>query len=419
MKTLFRFRMVVLTAVIVVLVHLVSSCASGVSVTVSRPPLVDLGEAKTATVLPFLYGAEGQGENPLDALFEGYAKYHSTFAWRSSFRRSVSEKLGAAIGETIAQKAGLEIIEPAIIKAMISSSEPPSIQNAQQKNGKLKRPTAAAVVRPGTESAADAEAAADAAAGEKSEAADADGDGDAGFFKKLAQKFGQSGTKAVKDDPDQNFEEVWLRGAEFADVAVLGKVRKTSFWIEDATREGRDDNAKAIIIPGTRKTFEFAYTLWVYRLADGAVLGSMDVVQTIVSEKEGSGSFLKVDSDEDMLNAAISASMVDVARLFAPYSVRERRVFAKDPTKNARIAEAVKHAKKGEYRAALKLCDAVYAETELDAAGYNAALFAELSGDLAGAIGRMERLDASAGSADTARELQRLKGRLAESARLK
>lgn len=417
MKTLFRFRMVVLTAVIVVLVHLVSSCASGVSVTVSRPPLVDLGEAKTATVLPFLYGAEGQGEDPLDALFEGYAKYHSTFAWRSSFRRSVSEKLGAAIGETIAQKAGLEIIEPAIIKAMISSSEPPSIENAQQKNGKLKRPTAAAVVRPGTESAADAEAAADAAAGEKSEAADAAAD--AGFFKKLAQKFGQSGTKEIRDDPDQNFEEVWLRGAEFADVAVLGKVRKTSFWVEDATREGRDDNAKAIIIPGTRKTFEFAYTLWVYRLADGAVLGSMDVVQTIVSEKEGSGSYLKVDSDEDMLNAAISASMADVARLFAPYSVRERRVFAKDPTKNARIAEAVKHAKKGEYRAALKLCDAVYAETELYAAGYNAALFAELSGDLAGAIGRMERLDASAGSADTARELQRLKGRLAESARLK
>lgn len=418
MKSLFRFRLVVSTACIVVLMHLVSSCVSGISVTVSKPSIIDIGDAKTVTVLPFLYGKEGAAEDPLDVLFEGYAKYHSTFKWNSSIRKDLSEQLGEAIAETAHDSAGLEIIESGIVKAMIKSPEPPSVEAARQKSGKLKRPQAPKVSRPGaaagdTADAGDASAANPVAA--QAENAEAE---DLTFFQKLALKMGESAFKK-KDDPDPNFNEVWLRAAEFADLAVLGKVHRNLYWVQDYTRESRDDNAKTIILPVTKKTFELEYTLWVYRLSDGAVLGSADFKQTVVSEKEGAGSYLKVDSDSDMMKAAIDASMKDVSRLFASYSVRERRVPAKDSTKNPRIAEAVKLAKKGEYRAALKLCDAVYAETELFAAGYNAALFAELSGDLEGAADRMEKLDSTAGTEDTARELERLRLRLAEAARLK
>ncbi|HQL34067.1 MAG TPA: hypothetical protein PK969_12505 [Treponemataceae bacterium] len=398
--------------------HLVSSCVSGIPVSVSKPSLIDIGDAKTVTVLPFLYGKEGLAEDPLDVLFEGYAKYHSTYKWNSSLRRDLSEQLCVAIGKTASENASLQILEGEIIKTMIKSPEPPSVENARQKNGKLKRPAAPKVSRPDAkQEGAAGETEASNPVAEQAASSEAEAE-DLTFFQKLALKMGESAFKTKKDDPDPNFNEVWLRAAEFADLAVLGKVTRNSFWMEDFTREGRDDNAKTIIIPVTKKTFELEYTLWVYRLSDGAVLGSADFKQEIVSEKEGSGSYMKVDSDSDMTKAAIDATMPAVSRLFSSYTVRERRVLAKDPTKNARIAEAVKLAKKGEYRAALKLCEAVYAETELYAAGYNAALFAELSGDIEGAVDRMEKLDSTAGTEDTARELARLRVRLAETERL-
>lgn len=413
MTNKFRLCGIFTSSIIVVALIFLNACASSIPVTITKPPVIDIDKAQSFTIFPFLVNPEGTSEDPLDLLFEGYAKFHSSYKWDRTADKELSNYLIAEISKVIQAGSNLTFLEPVTIQTMISMQEEPSIDAALAKNGKLKRPTAATAVKRPTNSQGSTNEVS-APSNEQDET-----DTEQTKTKKISFNFGLGNKKNQQTgDPDYNFEELWLRGAEFADIAILGKINKKLYWLEDASRVGRDSNGSDVYIPASKKTFELEYSLWVYQLSDGSVLGSADLTTEAVSYVEGKEHYQRLASDEDLLKEAVRNTLPEVSHLFNSFTVKEKRVLAKDPTKNVRLKEAASFARKKEYRAAVKICDAVFEDTELYAAAFNGAIFSELSGDIEGALLRFKTLDSLMGNEDTKKEIARLEKRLQEIKRL-
>lgn len=394
-----------------IFLSILTSCATN-RVTVTRAPEVNLTTISTATVFPFLFNTEGTDEgipydDPLDLLFEAYAKYHSTYKWPRNDNRLLSLEFEKQITQTL-KEANLNILTPEQIRVLINTTEPLSHDLLTKKTGKITRPTS--VPKRPTASVASEPNQPDSELAEHSDLQVEQEPEKQGFFKKLFSKKSKdpNNNQAI----DYNFEELWLRGSEFTDIAILGKVTKNQHWVDRTTRDGRDSQSKAIVVDVYTKKYQLDYTLWVFDLATGAILAQKNISVEAIDKQEGSGAFQKLASDSSLHSLAIAKSLPEISKLFNAHTVKETRPFAKDSSKNKRLKEAMTFAKKGEYKAALKISDSVYTETGLYAAGFNAALFAELSNNLEGAIDRMQEVNTTFADPTSAQELLRLRGQV-------
>jgi hypothetical protein len=97
-----------------------------------------------------------------------------------------------------------------------------------------------------------------------------------------------------------------------------------------------------------------------------------------------------------------------LARLIAPWTSVEKLTFQDDKAKDPQMKAALQALKGGNVKQALKIWTEVYEKTENTAAGYNAALATQASGDLVGAIQLMKKIYDDTGSASAGSELERM-----------
>lgn len=199
-----------------------------------------------------------------------------------------------------------------------------------------------------------------------------------------------------------------------ADAFVSGEVSVSECsdesWVKTGTAS--DGSVVGINYVDRKLSFEFAYRL--IRVSDGSVLAE--------GTKSGSASYsgprASAKDTYALAQEVFDSALPSIARQIAPYTVVERRYLEADQAGDPRMKEAAKLAGKAEYARALDLYDGVYADSGNRAAGYNAAIVAELLGDLDGAIARMEGMVANGGGDKAAAELARMERRKADDERL-
>jgi hypothetical protein len=166
--------------------------------------------------------------------------------------------------------------------------------------------------------------------------------------------------------------------------------------------------------PVITRTVDLEYYLRVIRASDGAIVGQIKKHGTASDRQQGPDSWSRLRSSTDLARQIISSTTAYLNSDLAAHSVMERRVLAKDATKDPRMKEAEELVKGGSYKDALAAYQAVYAGNGNFAAGYNAALMIEILGDLPGAIDAMSVLASASGNPKAANELNRMRRSLAD-----
>ncbi|MDR2150201.1 MAG: hypothetical protein LBO67_05200 [Spirochaetaceae bacterium] len=146
------------------------------------------------------------------------------------------------------------------------------------------------------------------------------------------------------------------------------------------------------------------------------------IVDKIVKSGETSDS--KTDKYELKKPYLLAQEIIDttlryLARDLSPWVVTEQIQLAQDTSKDKNIKNQMKEAerlvKEGSYQTALSAYNTLYTRTNNFAAGYNAAILIWVTGNLEGAIDRMQELAAVSGNPKAAAELAYLKQVHAES----
>jgi hypothetical protein len=356
-----------------------ASCATSIGLTVNKPPVLDLRGMQKITVMHVIFPGESGG-NKLET---AYGKYKSTYHWRKPFESDVSEILTDTISKVITDAKAGQLISPKEIYAKIQ--EPAAVPAPAPDQTPAPTPAPAQPQKP----------------------------------KNFLQKLGDLFDNSDKPAPDQSFDLVFKNAGSIVDGWILVEV--THFSSDYTTRSDKRKNDKGVDeeVRIAEKKLEIEYTVHLIRASDGTTISSSSHSSTASCRKEGPSAELDLDSDVDMARVAIRETIVDLKKDFHPYTARESRKLEKDPTKNADMARAEKLATGKKYADALALYDSVYAQTQLFAAAYNAALMAELGGNIDDAVARMDALSQESGNKKAATELARMKKTADEQARLK
>jgi hypothetical protein len=202
--------------------------------------------------------------------------------------------------------------------------------------------------------------------------------------------------------------------SSMADAFVTGEVSVAECSEESWVKTGTASDGSAVGINYVERKVSFEFTYRVVRVSDGSVL--------VQESKSGSASYSGPKSSAKdayaLAQEIVDSARPSIARQIAPYTVVERRYLEADKSDDPRMKEAAKLAGKAEYARALAAYDEVYADSGNYAAGYDAAIVAELLGDLDGAIARMEGMVGKGSGDKAAAELARMERRKADDERL-
>jgi hypothetical protein len=146
---------------------------------------------------------------------------------------------------------------------------------------------------------------------------------------------------------------------------------------------------------------------YVIKSESGEVVATRSFESSIQNTKDAEEQYL-LPSEEEMYKDIIDSFMPQVERQLAPYTVRERRKLMKDKSKNPLMKEAERYAKGGVHDRALELYLEVWESTGNPAAGNNAAIMYEASGNIDGAIDIIEDVVARSSDKKIIREYNRL-----------
>ncbi|MDR1466375.1 MAG: hypothetical protein LBI40_01980 [Treponema sp.] len=162
----------------------------------------------------------------------------------------------------------------------------------------------------------------------------------------------------------------------------------------------------------------FSYRL--ERSRDGSIVGQLNKSASASDHSDEFAS--KLQPTFNLIQRAINSSLGLLARDIAPYKTTEKRVLAKETSKNrdikARMKEANAFLKEGSYRAALKIFAEIHKDSGSFASGYNTAIMTEIIGDLDGAIVLMATLESEFGNPQATAELARMRNTFAETREL-
>jgi hypothetical protein len=198
------------------------------------------------------------------------------------------------------------------------------------------------------------------------------------------------------------------------DAFVAGEVRVVECSENSWVKTGTASDGSAVEIEYVDRKVSFEFTYRVVRVSDGTVL----VQEAKSGSAYYSGPWSSAKDAYALAQEVFDSARPAIARQIAPSTVVERRYLEADRTKDPRMKEAAELATKGDYAQALAAYDEVYADSGNNAALYNAAIVAELLGDLDGAIARMESMVGNGGGDKAAAELARMERRKADDERL-
>jgi len=217
---------------------------------------------------------------------------------------------------------------------------------------------------------------------------------------------------AAKDIPAD------LDSTTIVDAYVICNITNLKSSLDTAYKTQKNSDGSDVTFITETKTLSFDYNLRVYRASDSSLIGEKPESKVITSVESGTDSFFNVKDDKTLALEAIDDTFDDLVHAFVPYIVDEKIVLEKDTSKNPEMNAADKLANKKKYAEAGALYAKIYAGTNLFAAGYDAALMTELSGDLPNAVIAMNALFQASGNPRASAELQRMQRTLADQARL-
>jgi hypothetical protein len=187
---------------------------------------------------------------------------------------------------------------------------------------------------------------------------------------------------------------------------------------EQAVTDAETGQEKIEIVPMIRRTVEVGMSYQVVNTATGAVVASRSFESETSTDREleNKGDLPDV---EDMYKDLIDDFMPKMAKQLAPYQVREHRTLMRDKTKDPRMEQADDLVKGKVYDSALEIFLDIWRQNGNIAAGFNAAVLYEVTGQLDMAISQMKSVVDRTADKKAMREYSRLLTVKQEQERLK
>jgi hypothetical protein len=195
--------------------------------------------------------------------------------------------------------------------------------------------------------------------------------------------------------------------ADHIDAILSGSIDHVAIknWTEE--HEGNDGKKTHTYY----RSVDVDVTYALKRASDGAIIGQTSLAEYISDSASERSS---LSSNYDLTTGALGRIARNFKRYVAPWSVSERRTFEEDTMKDKRMKQAKALVKEGSYRTAYSLYTTIYNETYNFAAGYNAALCAEILGDLSSAARQMQELWETTGNMKAQTAVARLQSSLSD-----
>ena len=183
---------------------------------------------------------------------------------------------------------------------------------------------------------------------------------------------------------------------------------KDKEWSEERTITDASTGQEEIVsVPMIRRTVSVGMSYQVVNTATGAVVASRSFESQASAERE-----LEDKRDlpdvEDMYTSVIDTFMPKMAKQLAPYQVREHRTLMRDKTKDPRMEQADDLVRGKVYDSALEIFLDVWQQNGNVAAGFNAAILYEVTGQLDMAISQMRSVVDHTADKKAMREYNRL-----------
>ena len=179
-------------------------------------------------------------------------------------------------------------------------------------------------------------------------------------------------------------------------------------WTDERTVTDADTGEEQTVdVRMIKRTARVGMTYEVVNTATGRVVASRSFQDENSEDRE-----LADKSDlpdvEDMYQEIVDSFMPKMARQLAPYQVREYRTLMRDKSKDPRLEQADELVKGRIYDSALEIFLSVWQENGNVAAGYNAAILYEVTGQVDMAIDQMRAVVDRTADKKAMREYNRL-----------
>jgi hypothetical protein len=179
-------------------------------------------------------------------------------------------------------------------------------------------------------------------------------------------------------------------------------------WVDERTvTDASTGLEQTVSVPMIQRTAKVGMSYQVVNTATGNVVASRSFESQTSTDREleNKGDLPDV---EDMYTSLIDEFMPKMAKQLAPYQVREHRTLMRDKTKDPRMEQADDLVKGKIYDSALEIFLDVWQQNGNVAAGFNAAILYEVTGQLDMAITQMKRVVDRTADTKAMREYNRL-----------
>lgn len=194
---------------------------------------------------------------------------------------------------------------------------------------------------------------------------------------------------------------------------------KDQEWMEE--RKITDANTgqeQTVYVSMIKRTVWVGMTYQVVNTATGNVVASRSFQNQASTDRELENK-RDLPDVEDMYKRLVDQFMPQMAKQLAPYQVREHRTLMRDKTKDVRMEQANELVKGKIYDSALEIFLTVWQGNGNVAAGYNAAILYEVTGQLDAAIEQMKIVVDATADNRAMREYNRLLTEKQEQERLR
>jgi hypothetical protein len=233
------------------------------------------------------------------------------------------------------------------------------------------------------------------------------------FTAKAAQNILETGKFTLIDYTEiARLEKTGENIADHVDAIFSGRINRVAS--KDKWESYEDTKGKTHYTYYRDVELELSYML--KRAGDGAIIGqAVEEDTSTASSSDRNG----LPAVYDMVSAMAASQAARLKRYIAPWQIVEKRVFEEDKMKDPRMKQAKVMLKEGSFRSALTVYTSIYRDSLNFAAGFNAALCAEILGDGEGAAALMRQLWDDTGNPKAFTELARLQTAIDDAAKVR
>jgi curli biogenesis system outer membrane secretion channel CsgG len=197
-----------------------------------------------------------------------------------------------------------------------------------------------------------------------------------------------------------------------ADAILAGSISYLNTNVDTDRYQTKDSRGNVKFVTTYKKTAEMRVT---YRILDAKTGRVVAVRQLQGDTMDNASEYDQLPEDRAMYQRIADDILADVPHQLVPYKVTEYRALMADETKDEEMKKLDELTKKKFYKDALDGYLAIWKNKQNPAAGYNAAIMREITGDVDGAIALMSEVADATKNEKALKEVERLKKTKAES----